>query len=144
MARRSPARTVRSVRKLIVLALALGALAGSGPALASPTLRLTILHYVRGCHVWDKTKSPTARLVVDPGSRVTLRSSCPMDFDVVQTSGPKLTRATGRLHAGTTWTLVFAKRGVYKFRAVNVQSSEQQGLQTLGPDNGLALTVVVR
>jgi hypothetical protein len=144
MARRSRARTFQSVRKLIVLALAVGTLAGAGPALASPTVRLTILHYVHGCHVWDKTKSPAARLVVRPGTKVTLRSSCPMDFDFAQTSGPKLARGSGRLHAGMTWTILFAKRGVYRFRAVNVQSSEQQGLQTLGPDNGLRLTVVVR
>jgi len=40
-------------------------------------------------------------------------------------------------------TLVFAKRGLYKLQATNVESSEQMGMTTLGPDNVLVLTVQV-
>jgi len=36
------------------------------------------------------------------------------------------------------------RKGVYRLKAVNVESSAQQGLQTLGPDNTLVLTVRVR
>ena len=39
---------------------------------------------------------------------------------------------------------MFRKAGVYRLTAKNVQSSAEVGLQTLGPDNTLTLTVVVR
>jgi hypothetical protein len=39
---------------------------------------------------------------------------------------------------------VFARVGVYKLTATNVETSEQMGFQTLGPDNVLGLTVTVR
>jgi len=67
-----------------------------------------------------------------------------MDFDVAQVAGPRLGLGPPRLYAGTTRAIVFRKAGVYRLTAKNVQSSEQQGLQTLGPDNGLTLTVIVR
>jgi hypothetical protein len=40
--------------------------------------------------------------------------------------------------------LVFKKAGVYKLMAMNVQSSEEMGLQTLGADNMPVLIVRVR
>jgi hypothetical protein len=40
--------------------------------------------------------------------------------------------------------LVFAKKGVYKIMAMNVQSSAEMNLQTLGADNMPVLTVRVR
>jgi hypothetical protein len=46
-------------------------------------------------------------------------------------------------HTGTTRTIVFAKPGLYRLRAVNVESSADAGLQTLGPDNVLVLAVRV-
>ena len=67
-----------------------------------------------------------------------------MDFDFSQTTGPKLALGDVRTHTGTVRTIVFKKAGVYKLRAKNVQSSEEQGLQTLGADNALTLTVVVK
>jgi len=41
-------------------------------------------------------------------------------------------------------TIVFAKAGLYRLQAINVETSAQQGLQTLGADNTLRLTVLVR
>ena len=67
-----------------------------------------------------------------------------MDFDLQQTAGPKLTLGGPRLYAGTTRTLVFRKPGVYKLVAKNVQTSDEAGLETLGEDNSLRLTVRVR
>jgi hypothetical protein len=69
--------------------------------------------------------------------------SCPMSFDVRQTAGPKLVLGNPRFAAGTTRTIVFAKPGVYRLVAQNVETSEEMGLQTLGPDNVLRLTVRV-
>ena len=118
----------------------------AGPAAASPTVRLTIMHYVQGCHVWElagKTLGPATTLKVRPGTRVEFRSDCPMDFDFMQTSGPRLALGTARMYAGTSRTIVFARRGTYRLTVKNVQTSEERGLATLGADNGLTLTVRV-
>ena len=118
-----------------------------GAAAVSPTVRLTIVHYVGGCHVWrlgKKMLGPSTKLTVTRGTRLELRPSCPMDFDFRQVAGPRLAFGEPRVYGGTTRTLVFRKAGTYKLVAVNVQSSEERGLPTLGPDNMLTLTVVVR
>jgi hypothetical protein len=66
-----------------------------------------------------------------------------MSFNFVQLAGPKVALGDPLSQPGTARTIVFAKKGVYKFKATNVQTSEEQGLQTLGPDNVLRLTVRV-
>ena len=66
-----------------------------------------------------------------------------MDFDVTQTAGPRIALGGSRLYAGSSRVLVFRKAGTYKLVARSVQTSEQMGLQTLGPDNVLRLTVRV-
>jgi hypothetical protein len=67
-----------------------------------------------------------------------------MDFELRQTAGPKLALGGSRLYTGTTRTLVFRKAGLYKLVATNVQTSDELGLETLGEDNFLKLTVRVR
>jgi hypothetical protein len=129
---------------MMLLAAAIFALT-AGPVAASPTLRLEIVHYFRGCHVWSRTAviGPAAQVKVPHGAKLTIRVSCPMDFDLSQTAGPALGLGTRRLYAGTATTLVFKRRGVYKLLAKNVKSSAEAGLQTLGDDNLLTLTVRV-
>jgi hypothetical protein len=131
-----------------LLVLAAVALVLAPAALASPTVRLTLIHVMQGCHVWgDADGQPLAAaktLTVKPGTRITVRITCPMDFDVVQTAGPKVPLPEPRWHTGTTHTLVFAKRGTYRFTATNVQTPEEAGLETIGPVNVDRLVVVVR
>ena len=118
-----------------------------GAAAASPTFRLEIVHVVQGCHVWSTAKGQvgaSTKLVVKRGTRVQIRVSCPMDFDFTQTAGPTLALGDPRTHTGTVRTIVFAKTGVYRLTVKNVQSSAEMGMQTLGPDNTLTLTVVVK
>jgi hypothetical protein len=136
-------------RFLLTVLAAAAALASSvgGAAAASPTVRLAIVHTVSGCHVWQlgaQARGPTTRVTLKRGARLELRATCPMDFDLAQVSGPRFALGAPRLYAGTTRAVVFRNAGVYRLTAKNVQSSEQQGLQTLGPDNTLMLTVVVR
>jgi hypothetical protein len=138
------------VRKLLVavaLAVALVAFSSTLATAASPTFRLTILHYVSGCHVWQigtKTVGPAAKIALRRGTKLEIRPNCPMDFEFRQVAGPKLALGASRTYAGTVRTIAFPKTGVYRLAVANVQSSEQQGLQTLGPDNALTLTVVVK
>lgn len=126
--------------KLLVIVAA--ALAVAAP---SKTVRLAIVHTVRGCHVWQSTRDlgPAGVLALKPGGKIVLRVSCPMDFSLKQLRGPKLALGDATMHTGTSRTIVFSKRGTYVLRAVNLQSSEQMGLQTLGSDNQLTLTVKV-
>lgn len=123
-----------------LLALALSVFAVAAP---SKTVRLAIIHTVRGCHVWQGASNlgATSVLKVKVGTKVVLRVSCPMDFTLTQVRGPKLVLGDPTMHTGTSRTFVFRTRGTYVLRAVNIQSSTEMGLQTLGPDNVLTLTV---
>jgi hypothetical protein len=132
------------MRRLVLIVVVAATLAPVGPAAAVPTIRLAILHYWNGCHVWSSNNKPNTRIVVRRGTRVAIRPNCPMDFDIRQVAGPKLAFGSERVYAGTTRTVLFRRRGIYRLVVKNVQSSEEQGLETLGPDNRLTLTVVVK
>src|SRR6266542_6510123 len=127
-------------------AVALAALAWAGPGVATgatSTVRLAILHVVHGCHVWSSTKTAKATVTVRVGGRLVIRPSCPMDFDFRQVAGPKLALGDPRTYAGTTRVIVFKKPGTYRLVAENVQTPEEVGLETLGTNDTLRLTVVV-
>jgi len=135
--------------KRLLLCVVLGAVFGGVPvAAASPTVRLTIIHVLRGCHVWGtadgRPLGASHTITVTRGTRLVIRDNCPMSFDVVQIAGPRLALGPSRWQPGTTHTLVFLVRGVFKLRATNVQTSEEMGLATLGPDNRPVLTIRVR
>jgi len=138
---------MRRLALILLAAVALVAAPGGAAVAASPTLRAAIVHTLRGCHVWSiagKPPAPAVAVTVKRGTRLAIRVSCPMDFDVAKVRGPALALGPARFYAGTTRSIVFRRPGTYRLRARNVQSSEQAGLQTLGPDNVPTLTVVVR
>jgi hypothetical protein len=128
---------------VVAAAAALGAGSLAGAATLSPTVRVSIVHFFRGCHVWSLGQKPSARIAIKLGTKLAIRDSCPMDFDFAQLGGPKLELGDPLTHQGTVRTIVFPRRGRYTLQATNVQSSADQGLQTLGTDNVLKLTVVV-
>jgi hypothetical protein len=136
------------MRKALIGALAGLTLVLVPSAVASPTLRLSIIHVMRGCHVWGTEDSrplgAAHTVTLKRGAHIEIRNSCPMAFDMSQLSGPALRGGLGRWETGTTHTLVFARVGLYRLKAVNVQSSAEMNLQTLGPDNTPVLTVRVR
>jgi hypothetical protein len=130
-----------------MLAAALSVATPAGAAAVSPTVRLTIAHVVRHCHVWrtsTRTIGASAKIMVVRGTRVVIRSDCPMDFDYAQTRGPKLALGNPRTFAGASRVIVFRKAGIYRLTATNVQTPEERGLVTLGEANTLALIVVVK
>jgi len=137
------------MRKLtLCLGVCVALVAIPSAAAVSPTVRLTLIHVMRGCHVWgtaDSRPLGASRTVeLKRGGRIEIRINCPMAFDITQLVGPKLALGGSRWQSGTAHILVFAKRGLYRLKAVNVQSSEELGLQTMGPDNVPLLTVRVR
>ena len=136
-------------RFLLGLALAVagvGVPTGAAAA-ASPTVRMTIVHVVQGCHSWGTDLSqalgPTRTIAVKHGTQLQIRVNCPMSFDFVQLSGPALALGDPRSYPGTVRTIVFVRKGVYRLQATNVESSEQMGMTTIGADNVLVLTVRV-
>lgn len=138
---------MRKLTLILLGAFALVAAPGGAAVVASPTLRTALIHTLRGCHVWSfagKRPAPDAAVTVARGTRLAIRITCPMDFDVVKVRGPALAVGPTRFYAGTTRTIVFRRPGTYRLRARNIQTPEEAGLQTLGPDNVPTLTVVVR
>ena len=132
------------MRRLLLVALAAAVVTGApAGAAGSRTVRMTIMHVVSGCHVWSTSHAATATLKVPRGTRLEIRANCPMDFDFAQTRGPRLALGDARTYAGTSRVLVFAKPGVYVLTATNVQTPEEQNLQTLGATN-TPLTLTVR
>jgi hypothetical protein len=139
---------------LVVLSasVALFAAAPGGGAVTAATVRLVIAHVVSHCHVWTmaakplgavKTLGASAKITVHAGTRVVVRSDCPMDFDFAQTKGPRLDLGNPRTYAGSSRTIAFRKAGLYKLTVTNVETPEERGLTTLGTTNTLTLTVVV-
>jgi hypothetical protein len=110
---------------------------------ATSTVRLAILHVVHGCHVWNSTKTAKATVTLPVGGRLVIRPSCPMDFDFRQVAGPKLALGDPRTYAGTARVIVFKKPGTYRLVAKNVQTPAEVGLETLGTNDTLRLTIVV-
>jgi hypothetical protein len=129
-------------------ALVIVALSGSigVAAAASPPVRLSIVHTLHGCHVWvsNRVLGPSATITIRPGTRLVIRPTCPMDFDLTQVRGPRIALGAPRIVRGTSRVITFPRSGVYRLTAKNVQTSADVGLQTLGLDNALTLTVVVR
>jgi hypothetical protein len=110
---------------------------------ARPPAMLEIKHFFRGCHVFAKNEKPAVSLRLRKGDRIQLVDHDPMDFDIVQTAGPRVPLADPRLRRSEVRMLAFRKAGLYRFEAANVQTSEELGLQTLGPDNTLKIVVRV-
>jgi RND superfamily putative drug exporter len=145
-----PSRPTRRQLVPVAAALALVAalvIAPGGSAAPAKTVRLAIAHVVSNCHIWRtaaRALGPTTKLTVTRGTKVVIRSDCPMDFDFAQTKGPKLALGDPRTYAGTSRTLTFRKTGTYRLTATNVQTPEERGLTVLGTPNTLTLTVVVK
>jgi hypothetical protein len=141
------ADSAQIMKKLALIVVLMAVVAITPAAAASPTVRMTIIHVVEGCHMWGTNSSqplgPTRKISLARGSKLVIRDNCTMSFDFSQVAGPKLNLGDPRTYPGTTRTIVFRKAGLYRLKARNVESSADMGLQTLGPDNTLVLTVRV-
>ena len=92
------------MRRLLLLLLICGALVAVPSAAASTTVRLALIHALHGCHVWGTADSrplgASWTTTLKRGTKIEVRVSCPMDFDVVQISGPGLAGVTCALADG--------------------------------------------
>jgi hypothetical protein len=129
---------------LLAATVCTAALAVGQASAARPPTVLEIKHFFRGCHVFTLNDKPTVSLRLRRGDRMELVDHDVMDFDITQAGGPRVPLADPRLRRSQVRMLVFRKVGLYRFEGKNVQTSEELGMGTIGPDNTLRITVRVR
>jgi plastocyanin len=149
----------RTTPLLALLALA-GVLAAVAPG-ASNQPSLVIQHQTRGCHSWSLNGgayTPSQTLVLTRGGSVSITNNDVMPHQLVKTSGPAVAisrrssgTGTGKRSSspamlgrmGAAAKLTFSKAGVYHF-TTKAGEDYMKGIQTVGADNVLRLTVRVK
>jgi len=109
------------------------------------TVKLTIQHVQRGCHVWSngKTTGTMMRLHLRRGQRLSI-----MDMDVdahrmMQFSGPMPMQMGAAMMMNHGMTMRFTRKGTYRFGTKTVPMPGAMEVKTVGPDNKLRLVVTV-
>lgn len=112
---------------------------------SSAMTKLTIQHVQRGCHVWSNGSLRTAsmRLNLKRGARLQIVDQDIDPHGLVQVGGPKLA-FIGHMMMGERQTITFKQRGVYRLKNRVIEMGSMTEVETIGPDNTLRLTVVVR
>jgi len=118
------------------------------PASPRAGATLTIRHQLRGCHSWSVDGGafkPAQSITLAKSSTLTVVNNDVMPHRLVLVSGPSLTlsRSANMNHAGAATKVKFAKAGVYKF-TTKAGEDYMKGVETVGEDNVLRLTVTVR
>jgi len=147
---------------------------GAPAALATPPATLTIHHQLRGCHAWSLNGGRDAvaqTLHVRRGAALTVVDYDIMPHRLLQLAGPSvrmhnLPASSGMpmmgpgtsgmpmmgsrsahpgmmAGMGASTRVAFTRRGVYRF-TTRPGEDYMPGVKTVGPDNTLRLTVVVR
>ena len=164
---RSPRTSLAAISLGAVLA------AGAPAALAGPAATLTIHHQLRGCHAWSLNGGRDVvnqTLHLRAGGALTVANFDLMPHRLLQLAGPTLrirnlaaatptpmmpgmggmpmmgsrTARAGMMNGmGAATRVVFARPGLYRF-TTKAGEDYMAGVRTVGPDNTLRLTVVVR
>lgn len=136
------------MKRMLVTFAAIAALAVP-PALAAPSAAgnasFMIIHVRKGCHVWvaGRTASPTSKVTLARGGTISFLNRDTDGQRLVELAGPAKLRlpALGR---NSRATVTFPKAGVYKLGTKIFEVKGMPELETVGPDNVLRMTVVVR
>jgi hypothetical protein len=142
------------MRKLILGVTVLGAAAslsacgGGSTASTAPftnpmTASLLITHVQVGCHAWMNaggSTSPTTDVYLSPGGSLTVTNNDVMPQFLMGT-GAQITHANMN-HMGASAKLTFPHPGIYTF-TTKAGEDYTPGVQTIGEDNHLLLTVIV-
>lgn len=121
---------------------------GSGTTTSASlaSVKLTIQHVQRGCHVWAHGKMTGAmmRLHLRVGQRLSVLDQDVDPHQMLEFAGPM------RLHMGRPMmmnhgtTMAFTKKGVYRLGTKTVEMADGgMDVKTIGPDNKLRLMVTV-
>ena len=114
---------------------------------------LVIRHQLRGCHAWSYDNGPFRAgqsITLARGGSLKITDADVMSHTLVETSGPAVRMSGGAMgHMGmmgrksAVMNVTFTKAGTYHFRT-HAGEDYMSGVKTVGPDNVLKLTVVVR
>jgi hypothetical protein len=135
-----------------------GAAAVAAPAVAASRAApksgaLVIRHQLRGCHAWSYDNGPFRAgqsITLARGASLKITDADVMSHTLVETSGPAVRMSPGAMgnmgmmdRKGAVMQVTFAKAGTYHFRT-HAGEDYMSGVKTVGPDNVLKLTVVIR
>jgi hypothetical protein len=121
-----------------------------GPAAAhQQQSTLTIWHQTRGCHAWSFNGGPykaSLKILLAPGTTLKVIDNDVMPHKLVQVSGPKAKLFSPAMnHMSAAAKIVFGKKGTYRFTTKAGEDYKNMSMmKTIGPDNVLRVTVVVR
>jgi hypothetical protein len=132
----------------LAAALVLAAAAPSGAA-ASGHASLLIRHQMKGCHTWSVNGGAfkaSQSVVLRRGSWLSVTNNDVMPHTLVLTGGPAVRIAHPTLgHMAASLRFTLARPGVYHFTTkAGEDYPAMAGMKTIGEDNVLKLTVVVK
>ena len=134
--------------RIASFALAVAALGFTGVASAHSPQTITIRHQMRGCHTWSFDNGPykaSLKIRVDRDATIRFVNNDVMPHKLVQLAGPKTAIVKANMnHIGAAAVLMFPGKGVYKFITKPGDDYKGMAMHTIGEDNVLRLTVVVR
>jgi plastocyanin len=109
---------------------------------------ITIRHQMRGCHMWSFTNGPykaSLKIKVDRDATLRFVNDDVMPHKLVQLAGPRSAIAKANMNRiGAVAVLMFPGKGVYKFTTRPGEDYKGMAMKTIGKDNVLRLTVVVK
>jgi hypothetical protein len=136
--------------RLAGLAAAVTALVFVSVASAHAPQTITIRHQMRGCHTWSFANGPykaALKIQVDRDATLRFVNNDVMPHKLVQLAGPKAMLMKPNMnHMSAVAVLMFPGKGTYKFTTKAGEDYPMGGMKmkTIGKDNVLRLTVVVR
>ena len=111
------------------------------------SVKLTIRHVQRGCHVWARGSmtGPMMRLHLRVGQRLSVLDQDVVDaHQLLQFAGPMRLHMGGPMMMGHGMTIAFMQKGVYRLGTKTVEmKGGGMDIKTIGPDNHLRLLVTV-
>lgn len=129
-------------------AFAVTALVFTGVASAHAPQTIMIRHQMRNCHTWSFANGPfkaSLKIRVDQDATIRFVNNDMMPHRLVQLAGPKaIIMKPSMNHMGAVAVLMFPGKGVYKFKTKFGEDYGGMDMKTLGKDNVLRLTVVVK
>lgn len=130
-----------------------GSMAGMnmGPGAMGPaslaSVKLTIRHVTRGCHVWThgSMTGPMLRLHLRVGQHLSVLDQDVDPHQMLELAGPMRLHIGGPMMTNHGMTIAFTKRGVYRLgtKTVEMPGMGRMDVKTIGPDNKLRLVVTV-
>ena len=109
---------------------------------------IMIRHQMRHCHTWSFANGPSRaslKISVDQDATIRFVNNDMMPHRLVQVAGPKtIIMKPSMNHIGAVAVLMFPGKGVYTFRTKAGKDYGGMDMKTIGKDNVLRLTVVVK